>query len=224
MQSARRVALLIASLGLAFGLQSSAIAESVTVVPKGEYTQIDTRLARDTIQTLAKGAPTEKQNAVASITTHPDNYAPPVFYALSHALFQEGKKDEGAFWFYAGQLRARFDANRCADVSARQAVGALNQSYGSLINQYALQDIPKLESLVLKVIEWDKNTPHNYDHRWINLHGMSAMMSGLGTKVAPGAPATLSLPKDQWDSIAEKTRDDYLSGFQQAMASMKNKQ
>ena len=139
-------------------------------------------------------------------------------------MFQDGKKDEGAFWFYAGQLRARFDANRCADVSARQAVGVLNQTYGSLINQYALQDIPKLESLVSRVIEWDKVTPHNYDHRWINLHGMNAMMSGLSSKDAPAAPATLSLPKDQWDSIAEKTRDHYLSGFKQAMASMKNKQ
>lgn len=224
MLSTGKIILFAVSLGLVFGLSFSAKAASMTVVPKGEYAQIDTRSARDTMQALAKGSSIEKQNAIASITAHSDNYAPPVFYALSHALFQDGKKDEGAFWFYAGQLRARFDANRCADVSARQAVGALNQSYGSLINQYALQDLQKLESFVLKAIEWDKNTPHNYDHRWINLHSMNALMSGFSTKDAPVVPAALSLPKEQWDSIAEKTRDDYLSGFKQAMARMKNKQ
>ena len=99
----------------------------------------------------------------------------------------------------------------------------LNQTYGTPINQYTFQDIPKLEALVIKVIAWDKNTPHNYDHRWINLHGMNAMISGLSPKDASLKTDAISLPKEQWPAIAAKTRNDYLSGFKQAMASMKNK-
>ena len=203
------------------GSISLANAESIPVAPNGEYAQINTHKGIDAIQTLTKGSAAEKLEMIARVTAQPQNYEPPVFYALAQAMFQNGKKDEAAFWFYAGQLRGRFDANRCADISARQAVTVLNQTYGTPINQYTFQDIPKLEALVLKVIAWDKSTPYNYDHRWINLHGMNAMISGLSPKDASVQTAAVSLPKEQWPAIAEKTRNDYLSAFKQAMESLK---
>lgn len=51
--------------------------------------------------------------------------------------------------------------------------------------------LTKLEELVPKVVEWDRKTPYNYDHRWINLHGMDAMLSGLDAGSSSGKPATL---------------------------------
>ena len=203
---------------LLLGFSATAEAEQVVVTPQDTYAEIDTQLATETMRALQKGSRKEKAQTIDAIKASPDKYAPPVFYLLSNVLFERGEKDEGAFWFYAGQLRARFDANRCADSSARQAVSALNQEYGPPINQYAFKDIPKLEALIQRVVEWDRQTPHNYDHRWINLHGMGAMLSGLG---ASSSDAKLSLPADQWELIAEKTRVDYLDGFQQAMAQMK---
>jgi hypothetical protein len=135
-------------------------------------------------------------------------------------LFDQGLRDEGAFWLYAGQLRARYDANRCADVSARQAVAVLTDRFGPPINLYMFKDLPKLEALIPKVVDWDRKTPHDYDHRWINLHGMNAIMESLdGT----GKPKPLSLPRAQWDAIAEKTRADFLAGFRQALAMAKQR-
>ena len=131
------------------------------------------------------------------------------------ALFQQGDREDSLFWFYAGQLRARFDANRCADVSARAAVGALNEEYGPPINRYAFRNLAQLEELIPKVVAWDRRTPHDYDHRWINLHGMGALTGGDGETRA------LSLPQEQWQAIAERTRDDYLRGFREAMAQAK---
>lgn len=196
-------------------------AEERTVRPQGAFATIDTRLAAVAIQVLSKGTAEEKQRTIARIREKPETFAPPVFYALSETLFQRGDRDEAAFWFYAGQLRARFDANRCADVSARQAVAVLNQRYGSPINQYTFQDLPKLEALVPRVVDWDQRTAHEYDHRWINLHGMDAMQSGLEPKRANAAPGALSAPREQWQAIAEKTRADYLEGFRQAMAQVR---
>ncbi|MDB5936337.1 MAG: hypothetical protein JWQ01_3681 [Massilia sp.] len=195
----------------------------VIVAPTGEYAKIDVRLAQDTIKVLSSGSAQEKDNAVALVLAHPENYVPPVFYAMSAVLFDLGKKDDAAFWFYAGQLRARFDANRCLDISARQAVGVLNQTYGTPINQYALKDMTKLEALIPRVVEWDKATPHNYDARWINLHGMGAVISGLSPASSPAAPVAFTAPKDTWDAIAEKTRADYLSGFQTFVAQSKTR-
>lgn len=214
---------IVASFTLALGWFGFASAETKTIAPSGIYAEIDTRLANETFQSLFKGTPEQRRKAIESIIANPENYAPPVFYALSHVLFNEARKDEALFWFYAGQLRARFDANRCSDVSARQAVGALNQQFGPLINQYAFLDIAKLEELIPKVVEWDQKTPHQYDHRWINLHGMNAILAGLEPKKSIDPQPELSLPKENWEAIAEKTRNDYLNGFKEAMVKMKNR-
>ncbi len=200
-------------------LPATAPAQTRTIEPRGEYAKIDTRVAREAIEALSSGAPDRQARTVAAVTAAPQKYAPPVFYALSRALFEQDKKDEAAFWYYAGQLRARFDANRCADVSARQAVSLLNREYGGPINKHATQDLAKLEQLVERVVAWDRRTPHDYDHRWINLHGMGAILSAKeGAK-----PAPLSLPKSDWPAIADKTRQDYLSGLRKAMERMKQK-
>jgi hypothetical protein len=198
----------------------SSLAETITVPRTGEYAKVDVRLLNETIQTLTNGSAAEKAKVIAAIKETPAIYAPPVFYALSEALFQRGEKDWAAFWFYAGQLRARYDANRCADVSARQAVAVLNQRYGPPINKYTFANLDMLEGLIPRVLEWDKHVPHKYDHRWINLHGMGAIITGME---GDDKKSALSLPDAQWPAIKEKTSDDYLRGFQEAMAEMKKR-
>jgi hypothetical protein len=197
-------------------------AQQNVVQPQGPFAQIDTRLANETIEALEKSNAEERQRTIERIKDRPQDFAPPVFYVLSNVLFQRGEKDDATFWFYAGQLRARFDANRCSDATARQAVRELNRRFGPAINQHAFQDVPKLEALIPRVVEWDRRTPHRYDHRWINLHGMGAMRSGLGGR--SDALAVLSAPKEEWEQIAEQTREDYLNGFRKALARMKSRQ
>lgn len=200
---------------LTVGFSMAAKAEEIIVKPTGEFAKIDVEPIHKAIDVLKKGTPEERDKLIADIKASSQNYAPPVFYLLSNILFEKGEKDEGAFWFYAGQLRGRFDANICADVSARQAIAILNMTFGAPINQYTLKDIPKLEKLVDRVVAWDEKTPYNYDHRWINLHGMGAMMSGLDPKEQK--KEELSLPKDQWEKIAAQTRKDYTDQFHAAM-------
>ena len=193
--------------------------QQVPVQPRGEYAQIDVRLVNETMAALLGPNADLQQRTILQVKQQPEKFAPPVFYALSGALMQRGEKDDAAFWFYAGQLRARFDANRCADVSARQAVNTLTHLFGQDVNRHAFQDIPKLEALIPRVVEWDRQTPHRYDHRWINLHGMNAILASEGA--TPQAPAALSAPQEEWERIAEKTRQDYLEGFREAMTRFK---
>lgn len=196
---------------------NSAFADKTYVIENtGEYATINVNRTRGAMDSLSDQAPLEERKvAIDIVTSKPDTFAPPAFYALSHAMFKLGYKDEGSFWFYAGQLRARYDANRCADVSARSAVAALNQQYGQEINEYTFANLPLLQKIVTQLMEFDKMTPHNYDHRWINLHGMNATMAGMGDAKAAKEP--LSLPQDQWEKILEKTRSDYLAGFAEAL-------
>jgi len=92
------------------------------VLPRtGAYTAIDTDSIISAIATLRKGEESERTILVKDIKKNPQNYAPPVLYQLSETLLMQGNKDEAAFWFYAGQLRARYDALRCVDKTAAQA-------------------------------------------------------------------------------------------------------
>lgn len=189
------------------------------VEPQGIFKTIDVARHNKAISTLKDGNEQEKQQTVNTILKDPNYYNPPVIYALSRELFNEGKKDEAAYWFYVAQLRARYDANLCMDNSAKQGVSVLNSEYGPAINTYAMQDIDKLENIVKKVVEFVKTNTENYDHRWINLHGMWAMMSGLDEKNQENKE--LSQPKAKWPEIKKKTIDDYYNGFVEAMKSQK---
>jgi hypothetical protein len=182
----------------------------IPIEPIGVYKTIDVRLANDTIKALHDSKGEKRVQIMQKITDEPENFAPPVLYFLSSLLFEQGKKDEATFWFYAGQLRGRIDANICADKSARAAIGELNQRFGMPINQYSFKDIPKLTNTVNQVLAWEEKTPCTYDRRWINLHGMNAV---TGETNSP-----LSAPKEQWEAIRKSTRDDYRSSFYEALA------
>src|SRR6266545_1135181 len=85
-------------------------ADEHVVAPRGEYARIDVTLANETIAALTTGTEAEKGRAIQAVEAAPQKYAPPVLYVLSSALFARDRKDDAAFWFYAGQLRGRFDA------------------------------------------------------------------------------------------------------------------
>lgn len=229
MQDFKRTAIACALALCAFCGGLPATAEDIIVKPTGEYASIDTSDTKNAMTRLQSHDKAERTAIIAAIKEHPDKFTPPVFYVMSNVIYNDAKedtaaKDEAAFWFYAGQLRGRYDANRCADTSARAAIGVLNTQFGGPINRYMFlqSNLSKLEALIPKVVQWDKDTPHNYDQRWINLHGMGAMMSGMGAdSEGKQQKPVLSLPESEWNAIAEKTRDDYLKGFSEAMQQLK---
>lgn len=177
-----------------------------------KWSAIDVGLSKQAISALQGGNAAEADAAAARIQAEPSAYNPEAFYVLGKTLFDSGRRDEGAFWFYAGQLRARFDANRCADVEARQVVGSLTFAHGEAINKYTFQDPDKLMDLIRRVVEWDRTIPHDYDQRWINLQ-WNEYMTVLYRRGKKHAVEPLSLPSDQWQAIAEETRLRYQSSM-----------
>ena len=198
-----------------FLLSSPVMASRIILEGHAEGTQIDVYSSVNAFEALGNENIAIRDNAIATIIRNPELYNPTVFYKLSENLFQQGKKEDALFWFYAGQLRARYDANRCADETARSAVSVLNENYGPSINKYAFENLDKFEKIIANVIEFDKNTKHLYDQRWINLHGMGVMIDDLGDN--KGAKRIQSLPSEEWAGIAEKTRNEYFDGFKETM-------
>jgi hypothetical protein len=174
---------------------------------------------------LSQGTPQQQQAVLERVRAAPERFQPPVFYVLSQTLFKAGLRDEAAFWFYAGQLRARFDANRCADVTARQAVDVMNQSYGAPINRHLFQDLDKAQELIAKVVDWDRRTPHAYDPHWINLHGMQAVQASRDPQLAARLTMeSLSLPAAQWPAWPSRRAPSICRAFRKPSASSKPNQ
>ena len=199
-------------------LSVPAPAQTTEIAPKGIYKEIDVARHNKAIEALNSENPKLKQQTVAAILNNPNYYNPPVIYALSRELLNQGKKDEAAYWFYLAQLRARYDANLCMDNSAKEGVSVLNNEYGPDINKYAFNDLGKLGQTIQKVVEFVRKNPENYDHRWLNLHGMRAVMSSLDDKKET---TELSQPKAKWPAIKKKTIDDYYDGFTQALKKLR---
>ena len=173
----------------------------------GVFKEIDVEKQNKAISVLTTGDE-EMKSVMRDIFFQDQNkWNPPVVYALSKVLFEQGYKDDAAMWFYIGQLRARIDANICQDETAREAVAILNDKFGTTINMYALQDVKKLEKIVKDAVEFVREYEPTYDQRWINLHGMWAIN---------GIPKgkDLSYPKKEWAAIKKKTIDDYYADFE----------
>jgi hypothetical protein len=103
-------------------------------------------------------------------------------------------------------------------------VAALKDEHGIFINQHMLRHPSGAERLIQKVVEWDQKTPHHYDHRWVNLHGMTEATAGLNAGTPNPGNVTFSLPEAQWDAIAEQTRTEYLAEFRKAIAATKGQE
>jgi hypothetical protein len=183
------------------------------VRPKGIYKEIDVERHNKIIEILNSDNGALKDESVDSVLSNPNYYNPPVIYALSNELFKRGRKREASYWFYVGQLRARYDANLCLDNTAEQATSILTDIYGTEINKFALENIDSLEIIVNKVVAFVRANDENYDHRWINLHGMDAVQNKRTKE--------LSHPKSKWAEIKTKTIDEYYQGFLEAVKSMK---
>jgi hypothetical protein len=140
------------------------------------------------------------------VTRASGHYSPPVLFALAEWYYKQGQIDDALFWLNAAGLRGKFDANICTDTSARSAIAELSQMMPPDLFRQQWQDPARIKRIVDQVIDWDAKTPSDYDHRWISLHGLKAVNSGLGLSVAPGS---LTLPQSAWHDIGEKNRQNY---------------
>ena len=78
-----------------------------------------------------------------------------------------------------------------------------------------------MKEIILKVVAWDRKTPHNYDQRWINLEGMDAVIDALDDEASEKKRKErpkMSLPRDQWKKLAEDNRKTFLEDFLVALS------
>jgi hypothetical protein len=105
----------------------------------------------------AQGALTTPAAVQALAGQHPAEY-----YKRAGELFKEGKKDDGVFVFYLGQLRYRTFLLANPKTEDPTLFATLSQVTGKPINQYAFGDIPALARTIDAVLAYDTANPDTF--------------------------------------------------------------
>lgn len=85
-------------------------------------------------------------------------------FAPAAVMFQQGKKDDAVFWFYAAQVRTRYQlAFEKGDRG--QLLTIMLMTVGTPINNYALQNVANFQRILAQVLEWDKASPNPFRER-----------------------------------------------------------
>ena len=110
---------------------------------------------------------------------------PAAHYALAKRLFEEGKRDEAVFWFYAGQIRYRAylvghpQLPRDGDPAL---FASLSEVVGKPINVYAFGDIAGLAKTIDRALAWDAANPDAFNkapEREQSRNGLSGMKAQI---------------------------------------------
>lgn len=89
---------------------------------------------------------------------------PLLLFTAAATLFQHGKKDEAVFWFYAAQLRTRYQL-AFENGDRGQLLAIMLMTIGTPINNYAFQNVENLRRILGRVLEWDKTAPNSFRER-----------------------------------------------------------
>jgi hypothetical protein len=100
--------------------------------------------------------------AAEDFINNPDMLKEPLaLFSPAFVLFLNGKKDDAVFWFYAAQLRVRYQL--VFEKGDRgQLLSVMMMTMGPSINNYAFQDTSNLNRILDRVLEWDKKTSNPF--------------------------------------------------------------
>lgn len=177
-------------------------AQKATVVePKGIYAEIDLTEQNKMMERLIDDQ--TRKAAVDTIFNNIKHYNPPVIYFFAYIIYTAGEKQSGLEWYLYARLNAMYDANRCADTTAQQALLVLEKQFSPYFNTYIQNNKVVYTEAIKKVVALFEHTKPDYDYRWINLNGMDAIISS--SEENPQPPKPLSLPKESWPQIKTQT-------------------
>ncbi|OGR34199.1 MAG: hypothetical protein A2051_03450 [Desulfovibrionales bacterium GWA2_65_9] len=180
--------------------------KSFVVEPTGEYATIDNNPMLLLTQKLLGTYSQENDPLIGQIMKTPEDYQPPVLFALAKVLYKRGQFDDAVYWMHAGLLRICQDAAVSTDPSVHSAIGKMILMMPQDLLKRQFDDAAKLNSIMERIVKWDEATPYKYDRRWIAHSGVASIARSMSNSTQAGP---LLVPREQWDALAQKTRVEY---------------
>lgn len=119
------------------------------------------------------------EEELQQIKTYPENYIPPVLFALSQYYSSKSQKDQGWFYFLLAESRAQMDLAE-SDVLKEYRENILNQYrfFFGISFQKDLADYPELaEQIRLKAKEEAATISRKYSPLWLYFDGAETLQN-----------------------------------------------
>jgi hypothetical protein len=146
------------------------IRRRLTVVALGLMCALPASAPADTLhERLGAKDPAVARAAVAEVIAAADRAEPLSLMLAASRQFEFGTQDEAVFWFYAGQLRARYAPQLAGESS--QTVTIFSVTLGEGLNAHAMRDIVRMLETLAKAMQWDETT---YEV-WAKAHGLDPL-------------------------------------------------
>jgi hypothetical protein len=158
-------------------------------------------------ESLINSIKSNNNETINSVLSSPNDFIPPVLYALADQIMEMNEPRAAMFWYYTAQLRARSDANKSLDPTVSEGLNELNRHYGLKIGRYAKEHIDELTEIMGRVIEYDKISERQYEPKWVAVLGAEAYTKDVISFVG----------SEEYDAINNSTRDGFYRGFLNAV-------
>jgi len=168
---------------------------------RGAYASIDMRGTDELLGRLRQAYGSDKRVAMREVAGRPAIVMPPVFYALGSALAEE-RPEDAVYWYQCGRIRAVYDALRCRDKTARNALNIVRRLLSPELQKEMFYRRDRLVRLAEKAVAWDLDTPRSYDQRWPALYGDAA-------KTSDGSE-DLQVPESEWPEVLKHVHEAHL--------------
>ncbi len=181
--------------------------------PRGVYAEIEIRSQQAMIARLRQLVPVPRREAIGAALANPAALSPPTLYALVNAIAQDDSNIEQAvFWYHVGRIRAVYDALRCKDATARNAVNVLGRNLSPDVARWQRQHRARTLEIAQLALDWDQSNLRQYDQRWVNLYGKVARESD-------GSDASeLTVPESEWPAILAHVHEAHLQSVREFAA------
>lgn len=208
----------IAGWGLALCLAALSAAGTVSGQGKtvylnaqDEFSDIDNRRSMALIAQFKSPDASVRESATKQAMADPNTYVPPILFEVSAVLYDRNQPEEATYWYTLARLRTVKDSDILLDKTAASGIGVLVQTYGAGFRAYAPTHMDEVLKQMNRAVEWDRAHPPAYDRRWLALHGVRAISSGLAAKEGrEREQEEITVPEEDWAAMDERTRVDML--------------
>ena len=203
------LALCLAALSAAGSASGQALGKTVHVDAQDEFSDIDNQRSMALIARFKSPDPRVQEAAIDEAMADPNAYVPPILFEISAVLYDRKQPEEATYWYALARLRAVKDSEILLDKTAASGIGQLVQVYGKGFRDYMPAHMDEVLKQMTRAVEWDRAHPPAYDRRWLALHGMRAIDSGLAAKEGRAREReAITVPEKEWAAMDEEIRVD----------------
>lgn len=171
---------------------------------------LDRNQSEDVFYRLVDEEGENLEDLIKQIQENPDDYEPPVIFALANKLFLLEQKEEAVFWFYLAQVRSLYAKHLAKANLQETGQGRINlylNNFGASIKPYALSQPQLLAGLMDRIKTYLDRHQENYNLLW--LYSQEEELSDFAKKHFK--------PKNEWKAIRYTTYQSFFKRVEEVL-------